>query len=116
MAARGETEFLQRLEIELKDDWLRRSDEAGVPGPVEITPVGVLGVALFRRKLMLVKAAARDIGVKLPAIRRTAAIAPAIGAAKAGERTYAGTALVIDDGIWIAARLAWRAGLGDEAR
>ena len=57
VTARRQAELLQRLEIELERHRRGDADEADVRGPIEIGLVGVLVVALLRRKAMLVKAA-----------------------------------------------------------
>ena len=116
VAARRQPEFLQRLEIKLERDGHRSADEAHVLGPIEIGLVGVLVVALLRREVMLVEASLFDIRIELLWIRRAAAEALAVRAAKARERTDARAALVIDDVVRIAAGIARGACLGDEAR
>ena len=110
MAARREPEFLQRLEIELERDRRGGGDEADVLRPIEIGLVGVLVVALLRREVVLVEAAAGDVGVELLRIGRAAAVALAVRAAEAGERADARAALVVDDVVRIAAGIARRAG------
>ena len=113
---RGQAKLLQRLEIELERHRRRRGDEARRRRPIEIGLVGVLVVALFGRELVLVEAAFRDIGVELLRIGRAAAVRAAVGAAEARQRADAGRALVVDDVVRVAARIARRAVVGDEAR
>jgi len=86
VAFRREAEFLQRLEIKLERDRRGIGDEADVPGPLEIRLVGVLVIALLRREAMLMEAALGDVGVELIFVRRTAAVALAVRAAKSRKR------------------------------
>src|ERR1051326_257062 len=102
VAARRQPELLQRLEIELENDWRRGADEARLLGPFQIGLVGVLVVALLGREMVLVEAAIADIGLELGGIRSAAAVAPSVLAAKARKRAYARRALVVDDVVRIA--------------
>src|SRR3982751_4757393 len=97
MSARGLAEFLQRLEIKLKDHGRCRANEARILGPFEIGLVGVLVVALLGREVVLVEAALGDVGIELLRVGRAAAEALAIRAAKSCQRSDARAALVIDD-------------------
>ena len=108
--------FCRRLQIELEHHRLGFADEADLLRPVEIGLIGVLVVALLRRELMVMEAAGLDVGLELLRIGRAAPVACAVRAAKAGQRADAGHALVVDDVVGIAAGIARRAVVGDEAR
>ena len=78
VSLRRQTEALQRLDIELKDDRFGRADQAHRGRGFEIGLVGVLVVELLRRQFVFPEAAIRDVAVELlaglarpcPAIRR----------------------------------------------
>ena len=71
----GEAELLQRLDIELQHDRLRRVDQPHRDRGFEIGLVGVLVVELVRRQLVLPEAAIGDVALELMRVGCAAAAA-----------------------------------------
>jgi hypothetical protein len=69
----------------------------------------VLVEELLRRQLVFPEAAVGDVAVELLRVRRAPALRLAVLAAPAGKRSDAGAALVPDNVILVAARIARRA-------
>ncbi len=116
VAARGEAELLQRLAIELQHDLLDLVDQAHALRGLEIALVGVLVVELVVGQVIAPEALVLDIAVELLRVHRPGPLLVAARTAPAGERADAGLALVVDEVVRIAARIA-RAAIGiGEAR
>ena len=109
--ARGQTEFLQRLAVELVDDRVGLADEAEEGGPVEIGPVHMAVVLHVIGQLVEPVAAIVDVMLQLFGIGRAPPLRLAVGTAEAGERAEPRRAFVVHDVIGIAARIA-RAAVG----
>ena len=85
MSAGGEPEFLQWLQIELKDDGLGSTDKADLLRPFQVGFVGVPVELLLGRKVVVIEAAVRDVLLELFWVRRALSVALAILAAEASE-------------------------------
>ena len=109
MALCREAEALQRLDIELQDDRLRRGDQPHRRRALEIGLVGVLEIELLGRQLVFPEAAIGDVAVELLRVGCALALRVALGAAPAGERPDARRALVQSDIILVAAGITGRA-------
>ena len=112
---RGETEFLQRLGVNLQDDLLRLADKSHGGGVFEIFPVGMAEIALVVGQAVLPESLVLHVTLELRRIGPPGAMRLAAGAAPARQQADAGRALVIGDEIGIAALVSRPALVIDQA-
>ena len=118
MAVGGKAEALQRLDVDLQRDRLRRADQPEGDRLLEVPLVGMLEVAFVRCELVAPETPVLDVALELVGVYRALAFPGAVGSAESGERADARGAFVVDQVVGVAAGipgLALLAGEGGQA-